>query len=602
MTDPWNTDQPFSELYFDEDEYVASLAPLTSAELSSVGGYGEGLDPFAGEQSEMMLGVSGESVNQPQGDRAAYIAAFGDFSQGQLSGHGKAVEDPGFFDPVPLGNSLSSGRPGQPSQPDAGDSARVKLPLTGKRTMRPQSVYAAALDALPEGELPERGRTVKVPGHDDPILIGSFLNNLRYRGIVGARVEPVLEAALGRRGLVLVPDPADPTRVKLPLTGKRTMRPQSVYAAALDACPEGKLPKSGETVKVSGYAIPVPIGDFLKSLRYVGVVEANVGQVLVDALGRRGLVLVPDPADPTRVKLPPAAGDARHSRYAAALDACPEGKLPKSGETVKVSGCAIPVPIGDFLKNLRYVGVVEANVGQVLVDALGRHGLVLEPDPADPTRVKLPPTGKRIVWPPSVYAAALNAFPAYELPKSGETVKVSGCAIPVPIGDFLRSLRYVGVVEASVGQVLVDALGRRGLVLEPDPADPTRVKLPPTGKRIMWPHSVYAAALDACPEGKLPKSGETVKVSGCAIPVPIGDFLKNLRSVGVVEANVGQVLVDALGRRGLVLEPDPANPTRVKLPPTGKHIMWPHSVYAAALDACPEGKLPKSGETVKVSG
>ncbi|MER7169765.1 hypothetical protein ABT336_27405, partial [Micromonospora sp. NPDC000207] len=297
----------------------------------------------------------------------------------------------------------------------------------------------------------------------------------------------------------------------------------------------------------------------------MGIVRAKVGQVLVDALGRRGLVLEPDPADPTRVKLPLARKRTRwpHSVYAAALDTFPAGKLPKEGERVKLSGYDAPVSIGEFLRTLRQKGVVRAKVGQVLGDALGRHGLVLVPDPADPTRVKLPPARKRTEWPHSVYAAALDTFPAGKLPKEGEKVKLSGHANPVPIGYFLDTLRSVGTLRSEVSQVLVDALRRHFLVLKPDPADPTRVKLPPKGKRINWANSSYAAALDACPEGKLPRDGQSVEVRGCPVPVPLGNFLHNLRHRGV--ADVDPMLEAALARHGRRLEPHPTRAGKVRL-------------------------------------
>ncbi|MER7166720.1 hypothetical protein ABT336_11745 [Micromonospora sp. NPDC000207] len=264
--------------------------------------YVASLDPFAGEQSEMMLGVSGESVNQPQDDRAAYIAALDALPEGQLPRQGETVEAPGFSDPVPLDDSLGLGHPGQFSEPDPDDSTRVKPPAR-KRTRRPHAVYAAALNALPEGKLPKKGQTVKVPGHDVPVPIGEFVNTLRGRGIMGAKVGQVLVDALRRHDQVLEPHPDDSTRVKLPSTGKVTRWPRSVYAAALNACPAGQLPKFRQSVKVSGHDVPVPIGNFLNTLRNKGIVGANVDQVLVDALRRHGQRLESYPGKAGKVRL-----------------------------------------------------------------------------------------------------------------------------------------------------------------------------------------------------------------------------------------------------------------------------------------------------------
>ncbi|MER7169224.1 hypothetical protein ABT336_24585 [Micromonospora sp. NPDC000207] len=419
MTDPWNTDQLFPELYYDEDDYAAILAP------------------FTGEQNEMMHRVSGEPVNQPQNDRAAYIAALDALPEGQL--------------------------PRQARKPIAW----------------PHSVYAAALDAFPVGELPKFHQSVEVPGYAVPVPIGIFLSTLRSKGIVGANVGQDLVDALGRHGQVLEPDPADSTRVKLPWTGKHITWPQSVYAAALDLLPVGELPKVHQSVEVPGYAVPVPIGIFFRTLRSKGIVGAGVDPALVDALARRGQVLNPDPDDPTKVKL---SASGKHitwpqSVYAAALDLLPAGELPKSCQSVEVPGYAVPVPIGIFLSNLRSRGIVGANVGQVLVDALGRRGLVLVPDPADPTRVKLPLAGTRTEWPHSVYAAALGTFPAGKLPKKREKVKLSGHDVPVPIGTFVSDLRSVGIVGANVGPVLVEALRRHGQRLEPHPTRAGKVRL-----------------------------------------------------------------------------------------------------------------------------
>ncbi|MEU9406987.1 hypothetical protein AB0E08_15065 [Streptomyces sp. NPDC048281] len=368
------------------------------------------------------------------------------------------------------------------------------------------------------------------------------------------------------------------------------------YAVALNSLLPGRLPKRGEKVRVmiGDDAADVPIGNFLKELRRKGRKRAFERE-LTAALLRHGLT--PSQAPNGQWMLPQLGTVWQDTHYAAALDSRPPGNLPKRGEKVRVmiGNDAADVPIGTFLSDLRSLGRKRAFEPE-LTAALLRHGLT--PSQAPNRRWTVPQTGTRLGWQDTHYAAALDSRLPGDLPKWGETVqvKIGDFFADVSIGTFLSDLRSRGRRRAFEPE-LTAALQRHGLT--PSQTPNGRRTVPQTGTHLTWQDTHYAAALNSRPPGHLPKWGETVqvKIGDFFAGVPIGNFLKDLRSKGRTRAFEPE-LTAALQRHGLTPSQTPNR--RWMVPQTDTRMTWQDTHYAAALNSRPPGHLPKRHEKVRV--
>ncbi|WP_329529403.1 hypothetical protein [Streptomyces sp. NBC_01462] len=322
--------------------------------------------------------------------------------------------------------------------------------------------YAAALDALPPGDLPKQGDTerVDINGVVADVPIGRFLNTLRSVGRRGA-FEPVLTQAFGRHNVTPIQIP-DGTWT-IPQTGQHIVWKDAHYAAALNARTPGDLPKQedAEEVDIDGVIADVPIGHFLRKLRSVGR-RGAFEPVLTQAFGRHNVTPFQIPGGTWAI---PQTGHRivwKDAHYAAALHARPPGDLPKQEDTeeVDIDGVIADVPIGRFLDKLRSTGRRGA-FEPVLTQAFGRHDVTPFQIPGGTWAI--PQTGHRIVWKDAHYAAALHARPPGDLPKKEDTegVDIDGVIADVPIGRFLSTLRNRGR-RGAFEPVLTQAFGRHG--------------------------------------------------------------------------------------------------------------------------------------------
>ncbi|GGM12279.1 hypothetical protein [Micromonospora yangpuensis] len=245
--------------------------------------------------------------------------------------------------------------------------------------------YAQALNSRRPGDLPKQNDTdpVELGGQPVEVPTGRLLANLRAEGRVDGRTDPALFDALTRHGINPIRNPAkDPGRWYIPPSGALIRWTDDIYAKALNSRRPGDLPKNSDTdpVEIGGQPVEVPTGRLLTKLRAEGRVDGRTDQALIDALARHGINPIRNPAkDPGRWYIPPTGAVIKWTDdiYAEALNSRPPGDLPKRNDTdpVEIGGQPVEVPTGQLLNNLRDKGRVDGRTGQVLFDALTRHGL-----------------------------------------------------------------------------------------------------------------------------------------------------------------------------------------------------------------------------------
>ncbi|MFD4698366.1 hypothetical protein [Streptomyces niveus] len=199
------------------------------------------------------------------------------------------------------------------------------------------------------------------------------------------------------------------------------------------------------------------------------------------------------------------------------------------------------------------------------------------------------------------YAAALNTLPPGKLPKHKDKIRVNidGVVADVPIGAFLDTQRGKGR-QKEFEPGLAEAFGRHGIT--PMHIGGTWIvpRDPQTG-RVMWTDDQYAAALNTLPPGKLPKQRDKteVNINGIFDGVPIGDFLKSMRSKGR-QKEFEPRLTEALKRHDITpIHID--GKWAVPRDPDATRVMWKDDHYAAALNTLTPGKLPKDRDKIGVA-
>ncbi|MFD4698365.1 hypothetical protein [Streptomyces niveus] len=116
----------------------------------------------------------------------------------------------------------------------------------------------------------------------------------------------------------------------------------------------------------------------------------------------------------------------------------------------------------------------------------------------------------------------------------------------------------------------------------------------------MWKDDQYAAALNTLTPGKLPKEKDKigVNINGFFDGVPIGEFLKSMRSEGR-QKEFEPGLTEALKRHDIT-PIHIGGKWAVPRDPQAFCVRWTDENYAAALNTLPPGKLPKQKDKIEV--
>ncbi|MFI6244482.1 hypothetical protein ACIBEF_32040 [Micromonospora sp. NPDC050795] len=247
-------------------------------------------------------------------------------------------------------------------------------------------VYAQALNRHPVDTPITGNTTVMLPGHLVPVPIGQLVNTLRSTAATAGRVaapDPVLVAALAAHGLHHNPTALPDGKWRLLPSGARIIRPDQVFAQALNRLPAGTRITRNTTVTLPGHPVPVPIGQLVNKLRDT---SANGGRVaapdpaLVTALAAHGLHHNPTTPPDGKWRLQPSGAKIIRpdQDYAQALNRLPVGTRITNDTTVMLPGHPVPVPIGQLVKRLRDIAAGGGRVAApdpALVSALAAHGL-----------------------------------------------------------------------------------------------------------------------------------------------------------------------------------------------------------------------------------
>ncbi|MFL4905095.1 hypothetical protein ACJ6WF_18350 [Streptomyces sp. MMS24-I2-30] len=224
--------------------------------------------------------------------------------------------------------------------------------------------------------------------------------------------------------------------------------PQAAYAAELMARDRGDLPQPSaqQEVYVDGARYKINLGQFLRDFRSNGL-SMYPDAVLVDALKKHGgkIEQKNDSQKWFVTNLSEAVQDFKDAPYVAALNARAPGNLPKLKEGLETvilgDGSTKDVNLGAWLHNMRNQG--REKLGQATISALERHSENVYRSQKT-GRWKLEPTGTKMTWRDSDYAAALRTRPRFDLPSQHQKdpLTLDGIEFNVPTGEFLHTLSY----------------------------------------------------------------------------------------------------------------------------------------------------------------
>ncbi|MFF4750619.1 hypothetical protein [Streptomyces sp. NPDC001270] len=225
--------------------------------------------------------------------------------------------------------------------------------------------------------------------------------------------------------------------------------PQAAYAAELMARDRGDLPlpSARQEVYVDGAHYEIDLGRFLKRFRNDGL-SKYPDAVLVEALKKHGgeIEQKNDSQKWFVTNLSEAVQDFKDAPYVAALNAREPGDLPKIREGLETvllgDGSVEDVDLGSWLHTMRSLGR-EKSFGQAAISALERHGENVYWSQKT-GRWKLEPSGTKMTWRDSDYAAALRTRPRFDLPSKGQNdpLTLGGMEFNIPTGNLVDKLRY----------------------------------------------------------------------------------------------------------------------------------------------------------------
>ncbi|MFB7501745.1 hypothetical protein ACFC09_45085 [Streptomyces sp. NPDC056161] len=225
--------------------------------------------------------------------------------------------------------------------------------------------------------------------------------------------------------------------------------PQAAYAAELMARARGDLPypSASQEVHVNGVSYEINLGRFLNRFRNAGL-SKYPDAALIDALKKHGgkIEQKNDSQKWFVTNLSEAVQDFKDAPYVAALNARAPGNLPKIREGLETvvlgDGSIKDVDLGAWLHTMRSLGR-EKSFGQAAISALERHSENIYWS-QKAGRWKLEPTGTKVIWRDSDYAAALRTRPRFDLPTQyqKDPLTLNGIEFNVPTGQFLHKLRY----------------------------------------------------------------------------------------------------------------------------------------------------------------